>query len=164
MFHRYCITFTFPPLKKITKDLFIMERIVIPCSFKFKSPALHKYGSASSLSESFKFLVLQFLVKCCKLHSVFKILLNSHMLDIFYFQVCTTNFQINYDFSKSIKIIFIHILYTSIELTCGTLIIKIKNSISACSIVSRVFIHASTEPLCGILIINLGKNSICACY
>ena len=23
---------------------------------------------------------------------------------------------------------------------------------------------ASNEPLCGILIINLGKNSVCACY
>ena len=83
MFYQYCITFTFPPLKNITKDLFIMERMVIPCSFKFKSPALHEYGSASSLSESSKFLVLQFLVKCCKLHSVLKILLKSHMLNIF---------------------------------------------------------------------------------
>ena len=85
--------------------------------------------------------------------------------------MCTTNFHVNYDFilSKSIKIIFntyifIHILYTSIELTCGTLIIKIKISICACSIVSRVFIYESNKPLCGIVIINLGKNSICACY
>ena len=34
----------------------------------------------------------------------------------------------------------------------------------ACSIVSRVFIYASNKPLCGTLIINIGKNSICACY
>ena len=34
--------------------------------------------SASSLSKSSKFLILQFLVKCCKLHSVFKIPSKSH--------------------------------------------------------------------------------------
>ena len=63
--------------------------MVIPFSFTFKSPTLHKYASASSLSKSSKFLILQFLVKCCKLHSVFKILSKSHMLDIFLIQVCT---------------------------------------------------------------------------
>ena len=26
------------------------------------------------------------------------------------------------------------------------------------------FIYASNEPLCGTIIINLGKNSICSCY
>ena len=72
--------------------------------------------------------------------------------------VCTTNVHINYDFIFSKKI------YTSIELTCGTLIIKIKISICACSIVSRVFIYASNKPFCSTLIINLGKNSICACH
>ena len=56
---------------------------MIPFSFIFKSPALHKCASASSLSKSSKFLILQFLVKCCKLHLVFKILSKSHMLDIF---------------------------------------------------------------------------------
>ena len=71
--------------------------MVIPFSFTFKSPALHKYVPASSLSKSSKFLILQFLVKCCKLHSVFKIPLKSHM--------CTTNVHINYDFilSKSLN-------------------------------------------------------------
>ena len=58
----------------------------------------------------------------------------------------------------------IALVYTSIELTSGTLIIKIKNSICACSIVLRVFIYASNDPLCGTLIINFGKISICACY
>ena len=58
----------------------------------------------------------------------------------------------------------IALIYTSIELICGTLIIKIKTSIFACSIVPRVFIYASNEPLCGTLIINLEKSSICACY
>ena len=57
--------------------------MVIPFSFTFKSPALHKYASALSLSKSFKFLILRFLVKWCKLHSVFKILSKSQMLDIF---------------------------------------------------------------------------------
>ena len=56
------------------------------------------------------------------------------------------------------------LIYTSIELICDTLIIKIKNSICACSTVSRVFIYASNEPLCSTLIINLGKNSVWACY
>ena len=81
MFHQYSTAFTFPPLKNISKHLFIIWDIVILCSFTFKSPTLHKYASASSLSKSSKFLILQFLVKCCKLHSVFKIL--SHMLHIF---------------------------------------------------------------------------------
>ena len=56
------------------------------------------------------------------------------------------------------------LIYTSIELTCGTRIIKIKNWICLCSIVSRIFIYASNEQLCSALIINLAKNSICACY
>ena len=43
-------------------------------------------------------------------------------------------------------------------------LLKLKNSICACSIVSRVFIYASNEPFCGTLIINLGKTSICASY
>ena len=61
--------------------------------------------SASSLSKSSKFLILQFLAKCCKLHSVFKILSKSYMLDIFECQVCTTNVHISYDFilSKSLN-------------------------------------------------------------
>ena len=52
--------------------------------------------------------------------------------------MCATNFQINYDFilSKSLKTL----IYTSIELTCGNLTIKIKNSIcaqiSACTLKS----------------------------
>ena len=62
------------------------------------------------------------------------------------------------------QIVYIALIYTSIELTCGTLIIKIKNSIWACSIVSRVSIYASNKPLCGTLIINLGVTSICAYY
>ena len=41
---------------------------------------------------------------------------------------------------------------------------QLKNSICGCSVVSRVFIYASSKPLCGTLIINLGKNPICACY
>ena len=44
-------------------------------------------------------------------------------------------------------------------ITCSPL-----NSICAYSVVSRVFIYASNEPLCGILIINFGINSIGACY
>ena len=104
MFYQYCTTFTFPPLKNIIKDLFIIYHIVIAFSFTFKSPGLHRYGSASSLSKSSKFLILKFLVKCCKLHSVFKILSKSHMLDIF-FQVSATNIYINYDLvlSKSLN-------------------------------------------------------------
>ena len=49
-------------------------------------------------------------------------------------------------FSERVQIALI---YTSIEVTCGTLIIKIKISIFACLIVSAIFIYASNEPLCG---------------
>ena len=45
--------------------------------FTFNSPALHKYVSTSSPSKSSKFLIPLFLVKCSKLHSVFKILSKS---------------------------------------------------------------------------------------
>ena len=82
-FHPYSTTFTFPPLKNITKHLFIIQHMVVPFSFTFKNHALHKYASASSLSKPSKFLILQFLVKCCKLHSVFKILTKSHMQTFF---------------------------------------------------------------------------------
>ena len=57
-------------------------------------------------------------------------------------------------FSQRVKIVLI---YTPIGLTCNTLIIKVKNSICKCSIVSRVFIYASNKPLCGTLIIKLRK-------
>ena len=59
--------------------------------------------------------------------------------------------------------VLIDLVYSLVELTCGTLIIKIKNSICACSIISRVFIYASNQPLCDTLTNNLGKTSICAC-
>ena len=49
-------------------------------------------------------------------------------------------------------------------MSCGTLIIKIKNKIFACSIVSRVFIYASNKLLHGTLKTNLGENWICVCY
>ena len=80
LFHQYSTTIIFRPLKNMTKHLFILYHLVIPFSFTFKSPALHKFASASSISKSYKFLFLQFLVKYCKLHSVFKILTKSHML------------------------------------------------------------------------------------
>ena len=60
--------------------------------------------------------------------------------------------------------VWVALIYISIKLTCGTLIIKIKESICACSIVSGVFIYASNKLLYGTLIINLGKTSICTCY
>ena len=66
-------------------------------------------------------------------------------------------------FSQRVEIALI---YTSVELNKkrGTLIIKIKNLICACSIVSRVFTYASNQPLSGNLIINSEKKIICACY
>ena len=146
IFHQYCTTFTFPPLKSIIKHLFIMSHKVIPFFLTFNSSALHKYTSTSSLSKPSKFLILQFLVKFYKLHSVFKFLPKSHMS----FQVRTINVYINYDFILS-KIL-------------NGLIIKIKKLISTCSIVSRVFIYASNKSLSGTLTIDLGKNSICLCY
>ena len=134
----------------------------IPLSFTIKGTALHKYASASSLAKSSKFWILQFLVKCCKLHSVFKILSKSHVLDIFL--ISSVHYKLSYKlWFHSLKV-FLPLIYTSIELTCGTLIIKIKNSICACSKVSMVFIYTSNKPLCCTLIINFGKNSICTCY
>ena len=135
--------------------------MVIPFSFTFRNLALNKY--ASSLSKSFKFLILQFLVKCCKLHSVLKIVSKSHMLDIFLISC------VYYKFSSKLwfhffQRVLIALIYTSIELTCGTPIIKVKNSLCACSIVSMISIYASNKPLYDTRIINLGKNSICACY
>ena len=121
--------------------------MVFPFSFTFKSPALHKYVSVSSLLKLSKFLILQFLVKCCKLHSVFKILSKSHMLDIL----------------SKILLLILSALYVNWA-NMFTLISKIKNSICTYSIVSRVFIYASNKPLCGTLIISFGKNSICTCY
>ena len=58
-------------------------------------------------------------------------------------------------FSQRVQIALI---YTSIEQTCNTLIIKTKKSICACSIVSRVFIYASNKALCGTLIKRLWKK------
>ena len=83
MFYQDSTKFTLPPLKNVINHLLIMQYMVIPFFFTCKSPALHKYASSSSLSKSSKFLILQFLVTCCKLHSAFKILKKSHMLDIF---------------------------------------------------------------------------------
>ena len=82
--------------------------MVIPFPFTFKSPSFHKYLSASCLSKSFKTLILQFLVKCCKLHSVFKILSKSQMLEIFLISSVSykcLSVHINYDFilSKSLN-------------------------------------------------------------
>ena len=71
--------------------------------------------------------------------------------------MCPTNVHINYDFILS-KNLNSPNLYTSIELTCGTLIIKIKISICACSMISRVLIYASNEPSRGTFIINLEKT------
>ena len=93
--------------------------MVIPFSFTFKSPALHKYASASSLSKSSKFLILRFLVKCCKLHSVFKILSKSQMLEIFLISSVSykcLSVHINYDFilSKSLNSPNLYINWASI--------------------------------------------------
>ena len=128
--------------------------MVIPYSFTFKCPALHKYASASSISKSSKFLILQFLVKYCKLHSIFKILSKSHLLDIF--QVWTTNLYINFDFifskclnSPNLYINWANMWYTDYQNKTPNLCMF--NS-------SRVFIYASKKPFCGTLRINLWKK------
>ena len=131
--------------------------MVIPFSFTCKSPALHKYVSASSLSKSSKFLILQFLVKCCKLHSVFKILSKSNMW--------ATNVHINYDFilSKSLNSPNLYINWANMwypDYQNKKLNLCMLNSFQC----SGVFIYASNKPMCGTLIINLEKNSICACH
>ena len=59
--------------------------------------------------------------------------------------------------------VWIALIYTSNELNSGALVIKMKIS-TQYLIFSRVFIYPSNKPLCGTLIINLGKKSVCACY
>ena len=110
--------------------------MVIPFSLTFNSPALHKYPSASSLSKSPKLLILQFLVKCYKLHSVFKVLSKLHMSDIL---ISSVSYKCSYKlWFHSLKE-FKQPFYTSIELTCGTLIIK-KNQLNLCMLISfKVF-------------------------
>ena len=92
IYYSYITYITHPKLNKVIWSFFsyitylklkFTEHMVILFSFIFKSPNLHKYPSALSFSNSSKFLILQFLVKCYKLHSAFKVLLKSHMLDIF---------------------------------------------------------------------------------
>ena len=140
MFYQYCTTFTLPPLKNINKHLFMMKHKVIPFFFIFESPALHKYASASFLSKSCKFLILQFLVKCCKLHSVLKILSNHICQIFFYFQVCTRNIHKNYiSFSQSLNSPNLYINWANMR--CPDCQNKKLNS--------RVFIYASNKPLCG---------------
>ena len=102
------------------------------------------------------------MVKFCKLHTVFKILSMSHTLDIFL--ISSVYYKCSYKLSKSLNCPNLYINWAHMWFDLSSLIIKIKNSICACSIDSRVFIYVSNKPLCGTLIINLGKNSICACY
>ena len=102
------------------------------------------------------------MVKFCKLHTVFKILSMSHTLDIFL--ISSVYYKCSYKLSKSLNCPNLYINWAHMWFDLSSLIIKIKNSICACSIDSRVFIYVSNKPLCGTLIINLGKNSICASY
>ena len=135
--------------------------MVIPLSFTFKSLILHKYASASSLSKSSKLLILQFLVKCCKLHSAFKFLSKSHMLDIFLISVCTTSFHMNYDFILS-KSLYSPNLYINWAIMWYPDYQNKKLNLHMLNCF-KVFIYASNKLFCGALIISLGKNSICAC-
>ena len=138
--------------------------MVIPFSFTFKNPTLHKCASASSHSKSSKFLILQFLVKCCKLYSVFKILSKvTYVRYFFLFQVCTTNVHINYDFvlSKSLNSPNLYISWANIWYPDYQ-----NRNLNLCMLNSFKGFHLCIKwaTYCGTLIINLGKNSICACY
>ena len=77
--------------------------------------------------------------------------------------MCTTDVHVNDDFilSESLNTPNLYINWGNMWYPVYQ---SRKNSICACSLVSRVFIYASNEPLCGTQIINIGKNSICACY
>ena len=126
--------------------------MVVPFSFTFKSPALHRYATASSLSKLSEFLILQFQVKCCKMHSVFKILPKSYMLDIFL--ISSVYYKCSYDFivSKSINspnlyINWVKIWYPGYQ----------NKNLNLCML-------NSFKSFCHTLIISLVKNSICACY
>ena len=138
--------------------------MVIPFSLTCKTHVLRKYASASSLPQSSKFLILQFLVKCCKLHSVSKILSKSHMLDILL--ISSVYYKCSYKLSfHSLKSLNSPNLYINWANMSYPDYQNKKNSVCACSVVSRVFIYASINPICGTLIINLaGKNLICTSY
>ena len=63
MFRQYYSTCTFSSQKHYQT---LVHNVAYHLFFTFKSPALQKYTSASSLSNSHKVLILQFLVECCK--------------------------------------------------------------------------------------------------
>ena len=136
--------------------------MVIPFSFKFKSPALHKYASASSLSKSCKFLILQFLVKRFKFHSVFKILSKSHMLNSFLVSSVYTNVHINYDFilSKSLNSPNLYIIWANMwypDYQNKTLSLRMFNSFKGFHLYIKWAIMWYLDN-------QLRKNSICAWY
>ena len=139
--------------------------MVIIFSFTNKSPPLHKYASAWSLSKSSKvFQTLNSAVSGEMLQVAFSFQISlkvTYVRHLFNFR-CVLQVFIWPMISFSQRV-YIALIYTSIELSCGTLIIKIKNLICTCSIVSRVFIYASNKLFCGALIIILWENSICAC-
>ena len=104
-------------------------------------------------------------------------LVSFKVIQILSFTVSVDMLQVEFSFQNSVKVTYIFLIssvyykclyklwfHSFKELTCGTPIMNIKNSICACSIVSRIFISALNEQLCSALIINLAKNSICACY
>ena len=130
--------------------------MVISFSFTCKNPALLKYVFASSLSRSPKFFILQFLMKCCKLYSVFKILSKSHFLVIFLYSSVYYKFSCKLWFhflkelnSPNLYINWANMWYTDYQNKTPNLCMF--NS-------SRVFIYASKKPFCGTLRINLWKK------
>ena len=128
-------------------------------SFTFKSPALQKSASASSISKSSKFLILHFLVECCKLHSVFQNSIKVAYVRCFLkFEVCTTNVQINYDFilSKSLNSPNLYINWANMWYPDYQ-----NKKLNLCMLNSSKGFHLCIK---WTTIINLGKNSICACY
>ena len=121
--------------------------------------------SASSLSKPSKFLTLQFLVKSCKFHSVFKIPSKSRMLEMFvlqslYLKVCTSNFHINYDFilSKSLNSPNLYINWANMWHS------EYQNKKFSLFMQFQGFSFKHQISLMWYMIINLGKKSICTCY
>ena len=137
--------------------------MVISFPFTFKSPAFRNYVSASSLSKPSKFLILQFLEKCYKFHSAFKILSKSHVLDTFL--ISSVYYKCSYKLwfhplkefsSPNLYINWANIMWYPINEN-KKLDLRMLNSVKGFNLCIKYAVF-------GTLIINLGKNSICACY
>ena len=114
--------------------------------------------STSSLSKSFKFLILQFLVEFRKMHSAFKIPSKSHMLDIVLISSVYYKCSLNFDLILPKSLNNLNLLYHVVPWLSKWKKLNLR------MLSSFKGFYLSIKSLCGTLIINLGKNWTCVCY